>query len=156
IRQANIAINERNGNIYMISRHLGETSGNATGTGSLVAFNAAGPFDGSGTDTTYSTLINGDVFNPVDSRWLGPHSVIFRQRPGGGSDDTVLILENPSSSSAPDLEFYLDSGAHPSGNANYLPEKGAPISSPRGWNGQQDLNNGDLWFGCLRGGVRDL
>ncbi len=147
-RNVNIAINSRNGALYMISRHLG--SATSDGLGDLVAFNTAGRVVG-GTTSTYTTLIDGASY-PAGQGYTQPHTVIFRERAGIGSDDTVVICMQPSSSVTPAKEFWLDTTAHPSGNPNYLALRGSPISVGRGWNGQQDRVTGHIWLGALRYG----
>jgi len=148
-RNVNIAINSRNGTLYMISRHLGSATPDALGD--LVAFNTAGRVVG-GTTSTYTTLIDGASY-PAGQGYTQPHTVIFRERAGTGSDDTVVICMQPSSSPAPAKEFWLDTTAHPSGNPNYLLLRGNSISVGRGWNGQQDRVTGHIWLGALRYGV---
>jgi hypothetical protein len=137
----------------MIGRHLGEATG--SGLGDLIAFNTAGRVVGGATGA-FTTLIDGPTFNLVDARYTQPHSVIYRKNAASAADDTLLILMNPSASPREELEFWIDTAAHPSGNPNYLSLKGAPISAPRGWNGQQDDASGHVWFAALRGGIHGL
>src|SRR5262249_47281389 len=145
-RQYNVAINERTGALYMVGRHLGVTSGtDGAGLGNLIAFNTAGRVVG-GTTTTFTTLINGATYAasnpPTSTQYIGPNTVIYRKRAGSGSDDTVLIAMQQDAGVRPVMEFWLDTTAHPSGNAAYLAFKGVPISVPRGWNGSQDRVTG--------------
>jgi len=146
-RQVGIAINSRNGTLYMISRGLGGT----LHQGDLVAFSTAGRPVG-GTTSAYTTLIDGPTYYAVDNRYLDPNNVVYRWREGTGSDDTLIICPNPTSSARAALEFWLDTTAHPSGNPNYLALRGTQIAMPRGWNGQQDNVTGAIWIAAIRGG----
>jgi len=152
-RNVNIAINPRDGTLYMVSRHMGEST--PTGKGDLISFGTAGWSSG-GTTAFNATLIDGPSLYAVDTRYDQPQTVIYRMQAGSGSDDTVLIPNNNSSNPRPLVEAWLDSVAHPSGSPNYLSVSGAPMNLARGWNGFQDPLTGDVWIGALRGGYHVL
>jgi hypothetical protein len=144
-RRVSVAVNTRDGTLYMTAQNLGDTD--ASGLGNIIAFKTLGREVG-GTTSTHTVLVNGHTCGV--SGYSQPQSAIFRKRAGG--DDTLIITTNVSSSATPALEFYLNTGLHPTGGAGNLAYRGSPISVARGCHGQQEPGSGEVWLGALRGG----
>jgi len=145
-RRVNIDIDPA-GNLYMTSRHLG----GSLNQGDLIAFDTVGRAVG-GTTSVFDTLIDGSEYAAGDANYNQPSSPIFRGANNPSGRPTILLLANWDSSWVPELEFYLDER---DANGN-LVKRGEPISAKRGWNGQLDEVNGNIWFGSIRGGIMGL
>ncbi|HPD28991.1 MAG TPA: PEP-CTERM sorting domain-containing protein [Phycisphaerae bacterium] len=148
-RPVNVDFNERDGSLYMISRHLGRPT--ADGLGNLISFNTIGRVLG-GTTNVYSTLIDGAEYAVGDAEYSQPNNVMFRGTNNPSGRPTILIPSNQTSGWEPTLEFYLD---EIDSNGN-LVNRGQPIWAKRGWNGQLDEVSGTVWFGAFRGGIMGL
>ncbi len=142
-----VAINRRDGTLYMVGQHLGVVDTVLElGRGDVIAFSTtAGPFNGQGVNTTFAVLIDGQTENGTNGNYLEPSTPIYRKKSNG--DDTLLIPTN-TDTNTPVQEFYLDTTLHPvDGNGN-LALLGSPLTIGRGWNGQQDIETGDIWLGA--------
>ncbi len=148
-RPVTVDFDEATGSLLMISRHLGRAT--TDNKGNLIAFNTAGRAVG-GTTSTFTTLIDGGVYSAGDTRYIAPHSVIWRSTNNPSDRPTILLTTQGSSSAWPVLEFYLDAA---DGNGN-LALRGSPISAARGWCGQLDEVTGQVWFGAVRGGIKGV
>jgi len=152
-RSINIAINDRDGTLYMTNRNLNNptTPGGLT-QGDLIAFDTSG-----GSTSSYTTLIEGFSLQndgePNHYRWNDPQALIYRKG-ATAADDTIVVAMNNSSSPRNPMEFYLDTTAHSVDvNGNLQFQNLLPKEIARGWNGQQQGGTGELILGNLRGGV---
>jgi hypothetical protein len=145
-----VAVNRRNGMLYMASQSMGDATG--AGLGDILAFNTAGRVVG-GTTSTFAVLIDGQTCNGGNTGYIQPSSPIYRKRAGG--HDTLMIPTN-NNSNTPVLEFYLNTTLHPvdgNGNLAERTDNPTPLSIGRGWNGQQDIGSGEVWLGADHYGI---
>jgi hypothetical protein len=129
----------------MAGQHQGDAT--ASGLGDVIAFNTAGRVVG-GTTSVFSVLINGQTANVGDPNYIQPSTPIYRRKASG--DDTLLVPTNTDQNTTV-LEYYLDTSMHPvdpNGNLALRTDNPSPLVIGRGWNGQQDVESGDIWLGA--------
>ena len=149
-RRLNVDINSGDGTLYMTNRHINGSSD----LGDLIAFDTSGP--AGGTTSVFNVLVDGDTFatdGAVDhDRWRDPSSAVYRKGTTS-DDDTVVVFINSSANPRNQMEFYLDTIAHPPDANGNLAFRGTLPKVGRGWNGQQDDKTGEIWLGAIRQGL---
>ena len=108
------------------------------------------------TSEGYNVLVDGDTFatdGVVDhDRWMNPSSPVYRNG-ATPADDTVVVFINSSANPRNQMEFYLDTVAHPLDVNGNLAFRGTLPKVARAWNGQQDDKTGEIWLGAIRQGL---
>ena len=144
-RRVGVAVNTRDGTLYMTAQNLGDLT--TAGRGDIIAFKTAGREVG-GTTSDFAVLVDGQTCTAADyAQPLGP---VFRKQPNG--DDTILVTTYVGAYATPVVEFYLNTTLHPKDAAGNLALRGSPISLARGCYGQQEPGSGELWLAAMRGG----
>jgi len=135
--EPNMAVSPIDGTLYVCEPNMGQPDGDVvprTGEGDLIAIDTSG-----GSTSSYTTLIDGPTYQPVNALWNRPLCPIYRGIHNPTGRPTILVQFGRDVNSTPVLEFYLDANDGnypPAGNLIY---RGSPFSQLRmSWRGQFD------------------